>query len=254
MMKKITFLILLCLATVSLKAQISEEIKLTVKVTNIPDSLNLHLACGLHQNATNGLDTLLGETDRPPFLPPGGGWSAYFAIPETDTSDIWTRIDLRPYPAEEKFAVTYKLKTFFDKLDTMFITWDKFPVAIDSILLTDRIDDWDIPRTSLLELDSLVLTNHFIQEYDLTVYYDLTKVGVETKNTVNGLIYPQPANDYINIGSEKMLGNYRIFDNCGAEIKQGLHSDSKIYVYDLNTGVYFIKFDNDNTVYKFIKK
>ena len=66
-------------------------------------------------------------------------------------------------------------------------------------------------------------------------------------------ILPNPVIDYLNIinseNDQKFL--YYIIDTNGKVVKQGNVSNSKIYLGDLEMGIYFIK--HHNQIQKFIK-
>jgi hypothetical protein len=72
--------------------------------------------------------------------------------------------------------------------------------------------------------------------------------------TVDIKSYPNPAIDYLFIsGLEKEI-KFKIYNTLGAKVQKGRTSnDEKIDIQNLHNGLYFLKFDNGNTL-KFIKK
>jgi len=67
-------------------------------------------------------------------------------------------------------------------------------------------------------------------------------------------LYPNPSNDYIQIlgftGNEK----YAIYNVLGAKIKNGnISNNEQIDIRDFTNGLYFLKFENGNTI-KFLKE
>ena len=62
-------------------------------------------------------------------------------------------------------------------------------------------------------------------------------------------IYPNPSSDIINVSNVDDFENFIIKNICGGISKIG--SGSKINIYDLNPGIYFIQIKNK--VIKFIK-
>ncbi|WP_417291073.1 T9SS type A sorting domain-containing protein [Corallibacter sp.] len=93
--------------------------------------------------------------------------------------------------------------------------------------------------TPLFAFDNVVITTTTLS----TISFEEVKVT----------IYPNPSNDYIQItgltGNEK----YTLYNILGTEIKKGFISNNEqIDIRDFTNGLYFLKFDNGNTM-KFIK-
>lgn len=69
----------------------------------------------------------------------------------------------------------------------------------------------------------------------------------ETKIEDEIAIYPNPANNDISILNVDRNTEYKILDNTGKSIKQGVISESsKIHIKDFAKGIYFIELMNDN--------
>ncbi|HEX8561345.1 MAG TPA: T9SS type A sorting domain-containing protein [Flavobacterium sp.] len=72
-----------------------------------------------------------------------------------------------------------------------------------------------------------------------------------SKNTVQ--LYPNPANEVLNIGGDYNAASYQIYDSTGKLISNGvINAESTIDVSQLQTGMYFIKLDSAAAV-KFLK-
>ncbi|MCK5169036.1 MAG: T9SS type A sorting domain-containing protein, partial [Bacteroidales bacterium] len=77
-------------------------------------------------------------------------------------------------------------------------------------------------------------------------------------NSINVKIYPNPAQDILNIDiQDQSFNNYRytIFDTFGRIYLENYSSDSEINISNLNPGIYFIKISDSNggnTTKKFI--
>jgi hypothetical protein len=73
------------------------------------------------------------------------------------------------------------------------------------------------------------------------------------ENTINFSVYPNPANDYINIESDGKV-NISIIDAMGKTYLEKILISEKeqIEISHLNAGVYFIKVDNQFS-FRFIK-
>src|SRR5690554_5234837 len=85
-----------------------------------------------------------------------------------------------------------------------------------------------------------------------------TAVSVADFNKLKINVYPNPANDMVNIETDEQLSNYRIYDVNGRQIQSNLFAGSnQINLQNITTGTYFIKVTtvqgNSGTV-KVVKK
>ena len=61
-------------------------------------------------------------------------------------------------------------------------------------------------------------------------------------------LFPNPSTDFIKVSELTAKENYKIFTILGSEIKRGSVSNNEtIDIRNLNSGVYFLKFDNGTT-------
>ncbi|KRP27419.1 MAG: hypothetical protein ABS28_05220 [Cryomorphaceae bacterium BACL22 MAG-120619-bin32] len=67
-------------------------------------------------------------------------------------------------------------------------------------------------------------------------------------------VFPNPSSEFIQISSISNELNYKIYNLLGAEIKKGIiANDEQIDIRDFTNGLYFLKFENGNTI-KFLKE
>ena len=67
-------------------------------------------------------------------------------------------------------------------------------------------------------------------------------------------LFPNPSNDFIQFSGLSKKENYAIYNIIGTKITNGkVFNDEKVDVLNLTKGLYFLKFDNGNTI-KFIKE
>tara|TARA_B100000809_G_C15046750_1_gene497524 strand:- start:597 stop:1247 length:651 start_codon:yes stop_codon:yes gene_type:complete len=90
------------------------------------------------------------------------------------------------------------------------------------------------------------LTVQFIPDIVLSIG------DLEIKQVVT--FYPNPSNDFIQIFGLTKLEKYTIYNNVGTEIDKGtLSNKEKIDLRNLSSGLYFLNFENRNTI-KILKK
>ncbi len=96
-----------------------------------------------------------------------------------------------------------------------------------------------------------VLAEFMISAYDPTV-------SVNTLNAESISIFPNPANDFLNINSELNIESISIFDISGKEVIniKSASNNNEINVSNLKSGVYFVRIINEEGIYqtKFVKK
>ena len=83
-----------------------------------------------------------------------------------------------------------------------------------------------------------------------------TILSVDDISVINNSlkVYPNPTSEFIQISGFKNTENYSIYTVMGLEISKGSISiDEKIDVKNYSNGLYFLKFENGNTI-KFIKE
>ncbi len=80
-------------------------------------------------------------------------------------------------------------------------------------------------------------------------------LGVNDYESLKNItVYPIPSNDFIQLSGLTKTVNYKIYNILGTEVLKGTISDSgKIEIQNFQNGLYFLKFDNGNSM-KFIKK
>lgn len=67
-------------------------------------------------------------------------------------------------------------------------------------------------------------------------------------------LYSNPSKDFIKLNGLTKTENYSIYNTLGQEIKKGIVLvDEKIDIQNLTNGMYYLKFDNGNTL-KFLKE
>ncbi len=247
-MKKNILFFILVVNSISL---LSSNVSLDYHVTLSNRNSSRDISVGVNENATEGLDTDLGETDRPKNLP-SGSWTVALEF-ENAGEYIWSLKDYRPNHSDsEKYMVQYHLKTLFDRGDTMFFDLTSNAQYVDSIVLTDtnstKYYRFKVPDISNFEIIR-TLDNNF-DDYYMEVYYNFSPGSVEESTDVL-FAYPSPAKEFLNI--EGVFSSYKIIDNNGRIIVEDRLIGNQINIESLATGTYFLILDDKKST-KFIKE
>ena len=129
------------------------------------------------------------------------------------------------------------------------------------VIVTNLIENVGSPAGIALYANELYFStsyNHIfklkLSEWVSTIWFNtsLSLNNFTLKNSIK--TFPNPSNDYIKIMGLTNIENYRIFNSIGVEIKNGkIANDEKLDIKNLNNGIYFLRFENGNTI-KIIKK
>ncbi len=88
--------------------------------------------------------------------------------------------------------------------------------------------------------------------YERSTDQNLSTNEFESSHSVK--LFPNPSNDFIQFSGLSKKENYAIYNIIGTKITNGkVFNDEKVDVLNLTKGLYFLKFDNGNTI-KFIKE
>jgi len=85
------------------------------------------------------------------------------------------------------------------------------------------------------------------------INFSTSVLSISNILSVNLNVYPNPANDFINLPSSLANTNYSIFNTLGRQIQKGEIKETKLLLTSLSKGMYFLQVPGYNTV-KFIKK
>ena len=95
----------------------------------------------------------------------------------------------------------------------------------------------------------------FINNDDLWFKLSVTStLGLNNSELHKTSIFPNPANDYLQISGINQQESFTIYNSLGIKVKNGIASkDEEINIQNLSIGMYFLKL-NDGKTFKFLKK
>ena len=232
-----------------------ETISLTIK--NSSDKFTA-LKFGLDTSATDLLDTALGEMELPPFQPPNSLYAVFY-VNDTPEHLVWSYLDYKPYQPGDYTSATYHFEIMGSDNKPFTISWNPPSANFDTIKIFD-IYTGTLVNASLKDSGSVFVKNPTIASFDIYVKYRNAQVGVvdEKENVEQPNIFPNPTSDFIMLDKFEEIslsGNYIIYNDYGNTVKEGKFENGKVYVKELNNGMYFVKIFENNKyqMLKFIK-
>ena len=260
-MKYFILILFLFSSVVSCLNASTTDVRTALYLSNAIDQKFTRLMFGIDTGATMGFDTLLeGGQPLPPFPPLIGNLGGYFILP--DSVSDWSYIDFRSFPKNDTTPVIYKLNLYNNLVDTTIISWNPIdPNLIDSAWIIDR--PGPLVFINMMDSTKAKLPDQYINEFWIKVWYKSTILAVKESPGSGNIIghinlLPNPAGDFINIESDKIILSCKIISLLGEEIFNGSLANNRnnLDVHKLNRGIYMLEAitaDGEVMISKFIK-
>lgn len=126
-------------------------------------------------------------------------------------------------------------------------------VSSSPAIVTDIVTDIISPTGLFLSGEDLYISEFGANQI---VKFGSPVFGVLDNQIANSklVLSPNPSTDFVQVSGLTDTSKYTIYNNIGTEVNFGTIADNqKLNVMNLETGVYFIRFENGNAL-KFIKK
>lgn len=230
---------------------LSEDGDLTNPLTRFD---KLHV--GVHPDATNGIDTELGEyeiVNHPP-----SGLHAYMFIPVSDTEIVISYTDIRPNGDENKFYVEYMFDVQWGTTDELFLYWAQLPTdKIDSAYLTDPVTG-EFFKINMMDQMTVSTTNRGLERFKVKIWYSKGPVSVkEIELKRDFTTFPNPAENILNHSAGSVFDKVELLNLLGVNVRTISNPGDSLDLSGLPSGVYFARFTDKNgkrVVKKVIKK
>lgn len=258
-MRLIVTLLVLCTAVAQSFAQITVELPVVFQAS-APQSKNYTLTIGVDSRATACVDSILNEVDMPPPPPD------FFPVllpgctdPESETV-ITLHRDFRPITSSTlRYAYQVRLTRGPDLADVI-MTWNKnLPQYVDSAFIEIEFAD----TLNMAEQEQYILTNDFIRQLYVVVYYTVPVVSVGDAVTTEEMpaLFPQPAGETAMFTTRSYKGGrYELYTALGEHVIAGEVSHDELMalpVGRLSAGMYMLHLRSlagKSTVLRFVKK
>ena len=201
-----------------------------------------------------------------------GNTNTFFDAPDNDADNAWAGLDFGS--EKEITCITYRPRR--NEEDRM--QGGRFEIANDANF-TNSIVIYNIPSDETLFFQDYTIKSDFpISARYIRYVSPNDSWGNVAEITVNGneiptisfsfsdtkskdikntifRIYPNPSYNFLTLKGLNKHEGYSIYDVFGKEVKNGIISNlEKIDIRNLNSGIYFLKFDNGRNTIKFIKE
>lgn len=253
-MKKVIIFILIIttILTGNLFAMDSLSYKLSIKDDN---GLEYNkLIFGIHKDATNNIDTLLGEKETPEIVPPSGLYSVFFVTDSASMTKYWSYIDFRPF-GEGNFKRVYNIK-IMNLTVGYTITWPKLSDLIDSAFVRD-VFTGNLVNIDMKENQSVKVENFNQDEFDIIVYYnkDVIDNVKDIRDDIKPMAYPNPVYDFVKIKNVSGFNKYKVVSILGNNIKTGVINNDliELNLTSIKKGAYYIIIENMTGMKKVLK-
>lgn len=115
---------------------------------------------------------------------------------------------------------------------------------------TDYGKSWIIENTGVYNTNIQMFTmeNGYIQS-GRKIYSKNNMLGLFHNEKAQIIIYPNPANEYINIKSYQKINNICIYNIFGVKEYSGENHKDKLDISQLNPGIHFLRIKINNNLY-----
>jgi hypothetical protein len=205
------------------------------------------LVFGINENASNYLDTALGESELPPFPPPEGIHAGFLFKDTAQNEIIMSYKDLRPFPTHLYDTVRYVLTVMKGAGDIITFKWHPLGNDIYSAVIVDKLTGGKLIFVNMKDSTEAKIDNEFIEKFELRVLYEPTTDVENPADNENLFIYPVEFTDRITINGNGSYKSYEIYNINGSLVRQGI-LESGYAEIDFNAaapGIYFIAVFDD---------
>ena len=200
------------------------------------------LVFGINADATNYLDTALGEAELPPFPPPEGIHAGFMFLDTTQDQIIMSYKDLRPYPENIGDTVKYVLQVMKGAGDIITFSWHPLGPEITSAVIVDKMTQGTLVSVNMKDSSKATIDNEFIERFEIWVVYEPTTSVEKTENFTDLNVLPVEFTDRITIKGDTKYVSYKIYNINGSLVKWG-DLEAGYADIDFNAagpGIYFI--------------
>lgn len=259
-MKKIFLNLLIFCISLPLFSQINKPLMFNIRLDNGFNKPWENLVLGVAPDATEKMDNNYQEIEIPDFPFPAGIFTAVcLTYDSTDKKDIWSyRSIYGPMGDSKKFMIKYRFRVFYGYSNYVKMSWLALPPEIDSAIIMDSFGGYKF-KVNMKEKLEGKNEEILVENFDVYVYYNFSKVGVNDQSPYTINVYPNPFQSYLNINTDTSIKMIEICNIFGVSLFNVLMEgkDLSINLSHLPRDIYLlklIKYNNEVIVKKIIKE
>lgn len=237
-------------ATFSATAQ-KTEFRLTVKNVTPVSTKSFNFTVAAHPDATDGLDTALGEVEIPDIPLPGDIFYVWTIAPTQEA--IWlSPIDIRTFKIGEPSYANHDMRVNWTG-GRLEITWgNTLPPSIDSMYITDGYTEFpnNVVKTKVTPGAKFQTDNPALDRFRILVWYNgvATSVAEEVTTAPDVQFFPHPVRETLHLAGLEPGQLIKIMDVRGQVFTTTSveASTASIAVNDLPPGTYLLSVIDNN--------
>lgn len=234
-MYKLILILIFSASTLMAQYDFERRIYLENELEQTFDSLRF----GLNENATYGIDLELGEKEYPNLGFPAGVFHGFFFL-EIDGAFAAVYRDYRPIADEDEFMVEHTIKTYKGLGETIFLSWENLPEFVDSAVIVDKAG---FNMINMLDSTHGTIFDAWARDIvKMKIWYNKNLSSIKNIEHSIVTIFPNPSSNYVQVNSNLLFSEYKIYDLLGNIQSKGkiIDENQKIYVDMLNKGIYVL--------------
>lgn len=211
------------------------------------------LVLGFDTRATNGLDTILGEMELPPFVPPGsfGVFGVFIFYDSVQKSNVWSYMDIRPFPENYDDTIKFLVLAKHDFGLKLGFEWRPISEEYEYAWIVDEYLG-TLFQVNMKEKTKADVDNEFLDKF-------FVKIKLQKSSSVEGksydnvfIVYPNPFDDYFaiqNLNSKEF--RFALYDVLGKEHLSG-SADSELNTFftnKLEKGIYYLRINCEGKIF-----
>jgi len=208
--------------------------------------LNSPLMIGISKEASDGIDSELGELELFPGKPPGEVNLCALKIEQLDEisgQKLWSNKDLRPQTDEDKQYQKYLIKLYYFQKD-LRMNFEFEEENIDSIKITD-IQDGIFLSENITDTKTFFYDNENLRdvEFFIHVWYNFKVKSINDNYSDKEIKYNNSL-----LVSTKFMSELIIYNINGLPIHKSKNPTKEIDLSSLGAGIYFLRAKVENNM------
>ncbi len=241
-MKK--FILVLLAAIAPVVAQ--NDFEMGIKITNSNGDTVNRAMFGIKQNATKYIDEDLGEFAFPSLMPSILSSAFRFYEPSYE-ENILSYKDFRPDFSNDMDSIVYNFE-ITGIFNGFKLEWGEFPEGVKSAIIRSKFISDKYNSFDMKAIKSIEVENDAVTDFTIVLRNHIPTNNVEFNNFDLVQLFPNPANNIVNLESDLEIIKIQVSDLFGKIFDTKLEKNY-VNIENLPIGIYYISiFTSDSQV------